>query len=90
MGTIQVRVDDGLKTATDSLFASLGLDTSTAVRIFLVAALEHNGIPFAVKHNNQKHPNAELREAVQDVRKSTDGIAKSPDGCHNREIVDKM
>ena len=48
MATIQIRVDENTKAAADSLFSSLGLDTSTAVRIFLVKALEHNGIPFAI------------------------------------------
>ena len=35
MATIQIRVDDGMKWAADSLFTALGLDTSTAVRMFL-------------------------------------------------------
>ena len=48
--TIQVRVDDGVKESADMLFASLGLDTSTAIRMFLVAAMETGGIPFPVVH----------------------------------------
>ena len=68
MPTIQIRVDDRTKAAADSLFASLGLDTSTAVRMFITAALENDGIPFAVKRVRQKKPNAELREAMEDVR----------------------
>lgn len=48
--TIQVRVDDHLKDSADMLFSSLGLDTSTAIRMFLVAAMETGGIPFAVTH----------------------------------------
>jgi len=54
MATIQVRLDDGIKTAADSLFSSLGLDTSTAVRIFLMASLDNNGLPFPVKHRATK------------------------------------
>ena len=50
MATLQIRVDDTLKREADSLFASLGLDTSTAVRIFLNAAVENAGIPFSVRH----------------------------------------
>ena len=49
MATIQVRIDDKLKTEADNLFSSLGLDTSTAVRIFIAASLEKRGIPFAVR-----------------------------------------
>jgi DNA-damage-inducible protein J len=68
MATIQVRVDDGIKAEADSLFSALGLDTSTAVRMFLIAALENNGIPFTVKRAHNRKPNAELREAMEDVR----------------------
>ena len=65
MATIQIRVDDEIKTAADLLFNSLGLDTSTAVRIFLSASLANDGIPFAVKH---REPNADLIEAISDTR----------------------
>ena len=65
--TIQVRVDDELKDSADSLFSSLGMDTSTAVRIFLVAALEAGGIPFAVTRKADN--DYILREAVN-YRKS--------------------
>jgi len=65
MATIQIRVDDNIKTAADSLFSNLGLDTSTAVRMFLSAAIEKEGIPFAVK---RRKPNADLLEAIQDTR----------------------
>ena len=49
--TIQVRVDEQLKESSDQLFDSLGLDTSTAIRMFLVAANNSGGIPFAVQSN---------------------------------------
>ena len=60
--TIQLRVDDYLKSAADELFASLGLDTSTAIRMFLTMAVETGGIPFEVKN-----PNLSLRQAMDDV-----------------------
>ena len=53
MATIQVRVDDGMKAAADSLFESLGLDTSTAMRMFIVAAVDSRSIPFEVKKARQ-------------------------------------
>jgi DNA-damage-inducible protein J len=65
MATIQVRVDNNTKTAVDSLFSSLGLDTSTAVRMFLAASLENNGLPFIVKH---RPPKPDLLEAIEDTR----------------------
>jgi len=57
MATIQVRIDDNTKAAADSLFASLGMDTSTAVRVFLSAALDFGGIPFSLisrSHNDDR------------------------------------
>jgi DNA-damage-inducible protein J len=53
MATIQVRVDENTKTAVDALFSSLGLDTSTAVRMFLAASLEHDGLPFVVRRRKR-------------------------------------
>jgi DNA-damage-inducible protein J len=65
MATIQLRVDDKLKEKADSLFSSLGLDTSTAIRMFMSASIEYDGIPFTVRHTR---PNAQLREAMEDAR----------------------
>jgi len=65
MATIQIRIDDNLKTAADSLFNNLGLDTSTAIRMFLSAAIEREGIPFAIE---RRKPNSDLLEAIQDTR----------------------
>jgi|GEM_PF-3407554 len=49
MATIQIRIDDTMKMAADDLFNSLGLDISTAVRIFLAASINNDGIPFNIK-----------------------------------------
>jgi len=65
MATIQIRVNDNIKTAADSLFNDLGLDTSTAVRMFLSAAIEKEGIPFTIK---RRKANNDLLEAIQDTR----------------------
>ena len=71
MATVQIRVDDALKARVDSLYNSLGMDTTTAVRMFFMASLEHDGIPFDVRHNadsralrNLYGPYDTAREAV--------------------------
>lgn len=66
MATLQIRINDDLKTQADALFASLGLDTSTAVRIFLTSALEHDGLPFEVRHRSIP---ADLQQALEESRK---------------------
>lgn len=65
MTNIQVNIDETTKTAIDSLFTSLGLDTSTAVKLFFNKVLEINGLPFAVKHLT---PNDDFFEAIEDSR----------------------
>lgn len=64
MANLQVRVNDELKSKADMLFASLGFDTSTAVRIFLTAAVENNGLPFEVRHVMPEN----VRQAVYESR----------------------
>ena len=64
MANLQVRVNDELKSQADTLFASLGLDTSTAVRIFLTAAVENNGLPCEVRHVLPEN----MRQAIYDSR----------------------
>ena len=65
MATLQIRVDDTLKNKSDELFASLGLDTSNAIRIFLTLSVENNGLPFPVRH---KEPEYSLKQAIIDSR----------------------
>ena len=43
---LQVRVEDSLKEEAAKVFENLGIDTSTAVRMFLRRAVMENGIPF--------------------------------------------
>ena len=47
--TIQVRVDDELKSKADQLFKDLGTDTTSAIRMFLTQAVANNGFPFEIK-----------------------------------------
>lgn len=61
---IQVRVEDSLKKEADALFSDLGLDTPTAIRIFLKQAIKHNGLPFNV---TQPVPNAETIAAMEEA-----------------------
>ena len=43
---VQLRVDNELKRQAVELFDALGLDLSTAIRIFLTRAVKEEGIPF--------------------------------------------
>lgn len=65
MATLQINIDDNLKHDSDVLFTGLGLDTSTAVQIFLTTAQEYKGFPFPVNH---RILSAETAEALEDAR----------------------
>jgi len=72
MATIQIRVDDAIKASADDLFNSLGLDTSTAIRMFLSAAINSNGIPFNVRRVKEQ----EQIMIDEEVMKISDKIMK--------------
>ena len=51
MGVLQVRVDDTLKNQASVILDELGVDLSTAVRMFLKKVVIERGIPFDTKLN---------------------------------------
>lgn len=71
---VQVRVDKELKEQADALFNDLGLDTTTALRMFLKAAVREQKIPFALQKQqddpiyNPKNV-AKIKEAVKEKGK---------------------
>ena len=46
---LNIRVDEDLKKQAEALFKDLGLSMSSAITVFLKAAVSHGGIPFEVK-----------------------------------------
>lgn len=64
--TIQVRVDDDLKTKSDALFKDLGTDTTTAIRMFLTQALAVNGFPFEIKRTTANPYEALTEQEILD------------------------
>lgn len=49
MAVLQVRVDEDLKNQATLIFNGLGIDLSTAIRMFLKKAVLERGIPFEAK-----------------------------------------
>jgi len=49
MTTVQARVDDQLKTQAERVLKSIGLDSSAAIRMFLAAVVNEQGLPFQAK-----------------------------------------
>lgn len=51
MGTLNVRIDKNIKAKAGKTLSALGLDTSTAVRIFLHQVVVEKGLPFIPTRN---------------------------------------
>ena len=46
MATLQIRLDDNLKERAQAVMQEMGLDLSSAVRLFLAQTVKENGLPF--------------------------------------------
>ena len=52
---VQVRVDEDLKTQATEIYDKLGMDLSSAVRIFLKRSVMVNGVPFDMTLPRQEY-----------------------------------
>ena len=48
MAQINFRIDDDLKTQADTMFREMGMNTSTAVNIFITQAVLRHRMPFEI------------------------------------------
>lgn len=51
MTVLQIRIDEELKNQASAVFTELGIDISTAIRMFLKKSVMVGGIPFETKLN---------------------------------------
>ena len=74
MANIQLRLDDELKNKADELFKDLGLDTTTAIRMFLTQAVSKGGIPFEIKRKteNETLTEEEILKLLEKSRRSAE------------------
>ncbi|MCL2845387.1 MAG: type II toxin-antitoxin system RelB/DinJ family antitoxin [Chitinivibrionia bacterium] len=61
--TISVRIDDGIKRQADEFFAGIGINTATALRMFIYSSVCGKKISFPAI----KKPNARLLRAINDA-----------------------
>ena len=72
----QIRIDAEIKKQASELFASLGLDMSTAVNLFLRQCLLKRGIPFPINSSpivfadelTKEELDREILKGIDDVR----------------------
>ena len=70
---IQFRVDDNLKNEAAAIYEKLGIDLSTAMRMFLKRSVMENGIPFPMTLQRSYDP----EKALDAVRKLNAEAQKS-------------
>ncbi len=74
---LQTRVDKETKKEAETLFNSLGLDITTAIRLFLRQTINQQKIPFEIV-TPQNHFSEETLEAIKEARQiSRDPKVKS-------------
>lgn len=57
---LQVRLDDKLKKKAESIFEKIGMDTPTAIRVFLAKVVDVGGIPFSLMPSEDHYSPAQL------------------------------
>ena len=63
MAIIQFRVSDQLKDKATEVYKKLGLDLSSAIRMFLMRSVDVKGIPFSTKLVDEPEPFKATRAA---------------------------
>ena len=86
MAVLQVRVDDELKNQVTAIYGELGIDLSTAVRMFFKKTVLVGGIPFETKINEST---LKMIMAVENMRNTseTNGNSSMTLDEINREIL---
>ena len=74
MAVLQVRVDDELKNQASAIFDELGMDLSTAIRMFLKKSVQAKGIPFETTLDESS---LEMERIVRKFQKHSEEIGNS-------------
>lgn len=72
---IQARVDTELKNEASELFESLGLDMTTAIKVFLKRCLQEGGIPFEIRNNKESSLDALKAFMLLRQQAETNGVS---------------
>jgi DNA-damage-inducible protein J len=66
---IQVRIDEQLKDDVVALYESMGIDISTAIRIFFKKSLADGGIPFSMRTTGSSYTSSVGIETLTRLRR---------------------
>ncbi len=89
--TIQVRIDPKIKQSVAKIFAKLGFDISTGVKIYFQQVVREQGIPFPLVTENGFTP-AEEKKLLAEVKKTRRLYAQGKLKAHTsvRELFEEL
>ena len=73
--TIQTRIDTNLKKSAENILSSIGLDITSAIRLFLTQCVVQRRLPFQAVAPEE--PNEETLAAMQEAEDIASGKVKS-------------
>lgn len=77
MATIQVRVDDDLKLQAGNIYEKLGLDLSSAIRMFLKRSVAMKGILFSMILEDEPYDSKKAMQAMKNMNETAEAYAIS-------------
>ena len=77
MAIIQCRVDDDLKKKASIVYLKLGIDLSTAIRMFLKRSVMVNGIPFPMTIEEEPNDASRGIQALEEGQKIAEANGNS-------------
>jgi len=70
MAIVQFRVDDNLKLQASSVYEKLGIDLSSALRMFMKRSVMVNGIPFSMILDEEDYDPGKAISAMKRINES--------------------
>lgn len=70
MTTLNIRIEENIKAKANKTLSSLGLDMSTAIKIFLNQVITDNGLPFIPTNKNHSFLKAKWEKEITEALKS--------------------
>ena len=75
MAIVQFRVDDDIKDQATAVYSNLGIDLSTALRMFLKRSIMANGIPFSMTlEENNTDTNSVIETPVKKQKEHNNSV----------------
>ncbi len=69
---VQIRVDSTLKEQASKLYEDLGIDLSTAIRMFLKRSVLINGVPFSMTLPKEDYKAERALRAMQEISEASE------------------